>query len=380
MLAEGLAKAGNTVYVITFGDEHIVESINGVTIIRIKQRNIYSSYVDKKRSKLLKIFWHLIDSFNPFYFFSLPDIIKRIRPDVVHTNNILGFSPNIWAIIKAQKIPLVHTFRDYYILCHKCNLFNNHHTCDKICSDCKVTSAIKQKFLSYPDSFVGISDYVLNKHAPVIGGDKFKTVIYNGVDIKAYTQPEVYNNKISFGYMGRLTPDKGIEYLLTELANCDVEILTKFKLTIAGRGDVEYIKHLKKLAGDVDIEFAGVISPDVFYNGLDVLIVPSLWLEPFGRTVIEALAHKVPVCLSENGGLKELHDNQCTWLFKTEKNYLRILIQQIVNDRQSIERKKINCLAVAKKFDQGFYIDNYQNIYQHLLTDKPVLVKDTKKL
>lgn len=41
--------------------------------------------------------------------------IDEFIPDVVHTNNIAGFSVAIWAEIKKKKIKLIHTSRDYYL-------------------------------------------------------------------------------------------------------------------------------------------------------------------------------------------------------------------------------------------------------------------------
>jgi glycosyltransferase involved in cell wall biosynthesis len=371
LLAEGLTKEGNSVFVITFGDTHSVIKVNNVIVILIKQRNIYSNYNNGNHSKITKTLWHLVDSFNPLYLFFIYSIIKRINPDIVHTNNIMGFSPSLWAFIRLRKIPIVHTLRDYYLICHRCNMFNNNHTCDQLCKDCKITHALKSKFMSYPDYFIGISNYILNQHNSVIEKTKPRSVIYNGVNIEAAVSRGHQTNKLTFGYMGRISEDKGVEFLITELADCEAASKTKFRLVLAGRGEVEYIKRLKVLAVNLDIEFTGVIKPEVFYQQVDVLIVPSLWPEPFGRTVIEALSFEVPVCISQSGGLTELHNDLSTWLYVPEKNHLRTLIENIVNNQHIIEVKKANCLVSANRFDQSHYIKNYQDIYKSLLMPMP---------
>jgi len=366
LLAEGLVKKGNQIFVITFGDKFSIDRINGVVVIRIKQRNIYSSYNNKKHSRLAKTMWHIVDSFNPLYLFFIYSLVKRINPEVIHTNNIMGFSPSLWALIRLRKVPIVHTMRDYYLMCHRTNMFNNSHPCEQLCKDCKLTHALKSNFMNYPDYFVGISNYILNKHNSLINDEKPRAVVYNGVSINGKAKGINYSDKLTFGYMGRISPDKGVEYMIKELAACSTQTKSKFKLLLAGRGDADYINYLKELATGFEIEFAGVLKPEVFYQYIKVLIVPSLWPEPFGRTVIEALSFEVPVCISNSGGLTELHDEISTWLYTPKETYLSTLVEHIAHNQQSIEHKKAHCLASAKRFDQRQYVEGYQTIYNEI--------------
>ncbi|WP_295718829.1 glycosyltransferase family 4 protein [Mucilaginibacter sp.] len=374
LLAEGLVKKGNEIFVITFGEKFEIKRVNGVVVIRVKQRNIYSSYTaNKHRSASAKILWHLVDSFNPLYLFFINVFLKRIKPDVIHTNNIMGFSPSLWAVIKFSKIPIVHTIRDYYLICHRTNMFNNNHSCDGLCKDCKITHSLKSGFMQCPDYFVGISKYILNRHNSIIGDEKPRSVVYNGVKTN-HNEISIklpYSDKLTFGYMGRISTDKGVEYMVKELAACAPQSKTKFKVMLAGRGENDFINKLNALAVGVEIEFVGVVKPEAFFRQIDVLIVPSLWPEPFGRTVIEALSFGVPVCISDSGGLTELHDDISTWLYAPEESRLTQLIENIVNNQQSIELKKIHCLSSAQRFNEIKYIEGYQNIYE--------TIKDTSK-
>ena len=43
--------------------------------------------------------------------------IDRFAPDVINTNNLYGITPIVWKIAKKKKIRLVHTIRDYYLMC-----------------------------------------------------------------------------------------------------------------------------------------------------------------------------------------------------------------------------------------------------------------------
>ena len=50
------------------------------------------------------------------------DILKKEKPDIIHTNNIYEITPIIWKTAKENGIHTVHTIRDYYLMCYKTNL------------------------------------------------------------------------------------------------------------------------------------------------------------------------------------------------------------------------------------------------------------------
>ena len=370
LLAEGLVKAGHEVSVITFGRYNGTETIKGVQIIRIQQSNVFSSFEDEKRPAYLKILWHLIDSFNPSYYFTIKNILKYIKPDVVHTNNIQGFSPFLWLLIKYLKYPLVHTLRDYYLLCHRNNLYSENCNCIKLCSDCKVTHSIKKNFAGTPDCMVGISKFILEKHEEYIPRltNNNTTVIYNAVDKPAVASTISNNGKIIFGYIGRISEDKGVEYLLREISHINKNLKSDFKILLAGKGEPEYIDYLKKYLKGIDYEFLGLVNPANFYSKIHVSIVPSLWYEPFGRIVIEALSYSVPVCLSKMGGLGELNNPDCTWAFDPDKNQLTEVLEHIINHKAEISLKKSKCIDHAEKFSAARYVREYTSVYKKVIS------------
>lgn len=374
ILAEGLVDKGHEVYVLCFGPEESVYKVNGVVVISILQKNIYSTYFVKERSKFQKTIHHLIDSINPFYGITLANILAKIRPDVVHTNNIQGFSPMIWPVIKFLKYPVIHTIRDYYLLCYKNNMYNNNCVCEKLCADCNATHHVKKLFFQFPDSIIGISDFVLSKHDKLFPAKTSKGVIYNGVKFNsklvATLDDKPKDRKLTFGYLGRVSPDKGAGYLVDELLACSARTRKSVSVIMAGNGEPDYVNGLKLLTEHLDVQFVGVVKAHEFFKLIDVLIVPSLWMEPFGRTVIEALAAGVPVCIAESGGLTELHNEKCTWLFKTDVHALTALIEKIAADQELITSKRLHSVNHAKKFQQKYYVESYDNVYRDLLIAK----------
>jgi glycosyltransferase involved in cell wall biosynthesis len=107
------------------------------------------------------------------------------------------------------------------------------------------------------------------------------------------------------GYVGRITPEKGIETLIDSLKGLD-----NVKLMIAGSGNSEYTAKIKERASmtGVKIEFSGFLGRDKiasFLASIDALVLPSLttprWKEQFGRVLIEAFASKIAVIGSSSG-------------------------------------------------------------------------------
>lgn len=368
LLAEKLTESGHDVFVVTIGETNKKECINGVTVIRLKQRNLYSQYYNKKRNAFAKILWHIVDSFNPFYREIITDILNVVQPDIVHTNNIQGFSPLIWKIIKGRGIPLVHTLRDYYLLCHRCNMFNKGRNCDGLCKACSLTNRLKNNFISYPDVFVGISQFILEKHQSYLKflPHQFFEVVYNGVEMPQINNKNIQLQKITFGFIGRISEEKGIEYLADQILELKKPFANQFNLLFAGKGDDEYVEYLKAKLNGIDYEFVGVVKSKEFYEKIDVLIVPSKWNEPFGRVVIEALACGIPVCLTESGGLKELHREECTWLFKPGENELSSLLTDILINRELIIVKQTKARDHAKSFTVDKNVERYLNLYKGL--------------
>lgn len=110
-------------------------------------------------------------------------------------------------------------------------------------------------------------------------------------------------------YVGRLISDKGVHLVLEALTNLrsQGQCLT---LTIVGGGPEEAA--LRRLAQQLGLEdlvcFAGVQRGHNLarlLNAHRVMVVPSIWLEPFGIVALEGIACGCIVIGSEGGGLKD---------------------------------------------------------------------------
>lgn len=96
---------------------------------------------------------------------------------------------------------------------------------------------------------------------------------------------------------------------------------------IAGDGDEEYIHTLKTIAYEnkINAVFLGNMNANEFLDTIDLLVVPSLWQEPFGRVVIESLGRKVPVA-AKSSGIPELLENNKNFLFNSSEQLANIIV------------------------------------------------------
>jgi len=117
-------------------------------------------------------------------------------------------------------------------------------------------------------------------------------------------------------------PEKGIQVLIEAIPEV-VGAYNDVKFVIAGGGDRS---HLVRLAEDLGVSdrifFAGYVDDDTLvrlYRIADVAVYPSLY-EPFGIVALEAMAARVPVVVSDAGGLREVVDHGITGLSAWSEN------------------------------------------------------------
>jgi glycosyltransferase involved in cell wall biosynthesis len=148
-------------------------------------------------------------------------------------------------------------------------------------------------------------------------------VVYNGIDLNRFKPTtDLASAKQRFqlapetkviSYVGRLDKVKGVETLLHAVAQL-LPHHPNLRLLIAGKPLIQslhYQETLQQLAITLNIQpqvkFLGhVTNPLAVYQASDIVVLPSLWDEPFGRTLLEAMACGVPAVASRVGGIPEV--------------------------------------------------------------------------
>ncbi|MFI5029537.1 MAG: glycosyltransferase [Reyranellales bacterium] len=146
------------------------------------------------------------------------------------------------------------------------------------------------------------------------------------------------SNELVVGFVGRLEHYKGAHILLEAIAQIPRDL--PLRLRIAGSGtEPEYLHKLILAAGqDKRIEFLGSISRTEvteFLRSIDVLAVPSNYMETGPLVVLEAHAFGVPVMGADLGGISErIRDGVDGWLLPFDDPAAwATAIQEIALDR-----------------------------------------------
>ncbi len=189
--------------------------------------------------------------------------------------------------------------------------------------------------LAHVDRYIAVSHQTKQTWVEFGLPDSKIEVVHNGTDLCQFKPPQDFlASRQQWGiserakvvsYAGRIDPEKGLEYLIkavSQLANQEPDI----ELIIAGRPVVhvnalkgtecedkgrQYQRSLEQLAKDLGIgdrvQFVGHLSdPASLYQISDVSVLPSVWSEAFGRSIIESLACGTPVVASHVGGIPEI--------------------------------------------------------------------------
>ncbi|GAB4374469.1 MAG: glycosyltransferase family 4 protein [Elainellaceae cyanobacterium] len=110
-------------------------------------------------------------------------------------------------------------------------------------------------------------------------------------------------------YVGRMTYEKGVTLLLSAAPKVLWEIGGNAKFVIVGGGNLDPLKHQAWHLGIWNhCYFTGFMPEDdlnQFRRVADCAVFPSLY-EPFGIVALESFAARVPVVVSDTGGLPEV--------------------------------------------------------------------------
>lgn len=140
-------------------------------------------------------------------------------------------------------------------------------------------------------------------------------VIYGAIDTKQYANGhKKQSGEMSFLYLGRLTEEKGVHTAIQAVGHLVREKgLNNIKLTIVGDGEPAYKTYLQELAVQEGIDSLVNFLPaqpkealPALYKQTDIFLFTSIWPEPFGRVIVEAMASGVAVVGTQVGGAREI--------------------------------------------------------------------------
>jgi glycogen synthase len=145
-------------------------------------------------------------------------------------------------------------------------------------------------------------------------------IIHTGLDVKHYLngseQRSLHHEDQSLNllYAGRIFPEKGIDTAIEAMIKLVYGHGKRdIRLRLAGSGSFEYENYLRQRVNEAGlndyVSFLGWVSPEEMPGLLrkfDVLLLPSIWPEPFARVVLEGMISGLVVVATSTGGTIEI--------------------------------------------------------------------------
>lgn len=366
ILAQSLSARGHAVRILTLADQEgeRMDADGRTPISMVPSPNIYWNFRPHP-SKLKKLAWHVLENFNPNAIRVVGKVIRDFKPDLVVSSSIENFGPAIWQASRKARVPVVHILRSYYIQCLRGTMFSQGSNCKSSCMECTVLTQGRRQAARDVNGLIGISQFILGQHTALFPKALHQTIPNAVPPTGRPARVRSASPTITFGYLGRLEPEKGIQEVLEVFQ----QLPENCHLLIAGTGEADYESQLRKTFASERIRFLGWVAAESVYTQIDFAIIPSVWNEPFGRVVIEAYSHGVPVIAAARGGLAELVREGCTgYLFDPSvPGDLHRTCLRAVDASPSYEAVAAAARAEAKRYLPSAIAHEYEKFFTRIL-------------
>ena len=192
-------------------------------------------------------------------------------------------------------------------------------------------------------------------------------VIPNMIDPKLVSNDRIKSANITtLLYAGAIKKPKGVEYLVKSL----VYLPDNVCLRIAGTGD--QLGEIKSLVEEHElnsrIEFVGWLDHEEisdFYSSGDIFVHPGVWPEPFGRTLLEAMQHSLPVVATRVGGNPEIIQQSKLLCRSESPAALAIAIKYARKNRTKYGKENVE--YARRLYHPKEIIPKYKSVYKEIV-------------
>lgn len=266
------------------------------------------------------------------------DFIKAIKPNIVHIHHYVHFGLDIFRLIKSvdDNIKIIFTLHEYIAICANNGQMIKNNSQMQLCNgssleECRrcfpersaedfwMRKHLYIRNFDLVDNFVAPSEFLKGRYVEW-GIDKEKIkVIENGQIPQTNRRPrEVFKGerRNRFGFFGQINKYKGLHVVLEALNSMDDNQKEKIIFEVHGANlefqSADFQEKIKKLSGKLIEEgvlrWMGSYQPNDLrarMQGVDWVVVPSVWWENSPMVIQESFACGRPVLASDLGGMRE---------------------------------------------------------------------------
>ncbi|NND74102.1 MAG: glycosyltransferase family 4 protein [Ilumatobacter sp.] len=252
------------------------------------------------------------------------EAIQRFRPHVALVENLFPMhSPWVVRTLHAAGVPVAAGVRSYRMWCAASTMFRDGRPCNECVGSVANLPAVRHgcyqqsPIRSVPmaaslavhrstfraiEAFLAVTQHVADELVAA-GMPSERIIVRPNFVPDPGPSPDVTG--AGFMFAGRLTSDKGVNLMVDAWRASNV--WRGSTLRIAGSGELR--PSLDALDAELNVEPLGLVEHGALMEMIRtaaVMVVPSVWPEPFGRVVIEAASVGRPSLVTAAGGLASL--------------------------------------------------------------------------
>ena len=197
-------------------------------------------------------------------------------------------------------------------------------------------------------------------------------VVYSGIDLSTFRPLPDVEKQWDVAFMGRLETMKSVD-LFPEMLSILRPRFPSLKMMMTGEGSLKswLFNEFEKRDVSSMIDYKGVVETDdvpLLLNKSRIFLYPSRQ-EPFGLSIIEAMACGVPVITTNVFGPGEIisPDYDGIAVSPDDVNALADAVDSLLSDRELREKIAGNALRSAQKYDIREYAKQLLTIYHDLI-------------
>ena len=240
----------------------------------------------------------------------------------------------------------------------------------------------------YADRIITVS-HAVKDHLIEQGVEASKIrVVYNGVDLSKFAPPanreraksavDLPRDALIVGVVAHLTAKKGHKWFLDAVAPL-FQTFPDLKILFVGEGEER--ANLRQQVIELKLEnrviFAG-FHPDVvpWMSALDVLVLPPIAKEGFGRVLVEAGAMSIPVIGTDVGGIGEVIVPGETGFVVApgDADALQTALSALLDDAEL--REKMGAAGrkrALSEYSQERMVEQTESVYRELLAERATI-------
>lgn len=200
-------------------------------------------------------------------------------------------------------------------------------------------------------------------------GLNYVGMVPNGLSMKDYPFSVSHEGYLLF--VGRISAEKGVHHAIEAAQQLNMPLIIAAKLDPTDKP--YFVQHIEPMLSE-DIRWIGEVDEETrneLMSKTYCFLHPVTWREPFGLTLIEAMACGCPVVAFDKGSIPEIIENGRTGFVVQDIDSMVDAVKSI----DSIDREYCR-QYVLENFSTEKMVDGYEEIYRHLVQNRS---KNSKK-